>query len=111
MEEEVSVCFAKRGNELGTTQSFGDAKVVSKKLKRIFCSIFFNRTTDTFLSTAFFIPYVMALFLIGIPTLILEISLGQVYQTGCVGAFGALNQRVRGIGVASAVCAFFLVSK
>ena len=53
----------------------------------------------------------MALFLIGIPTLILEISLGQVYQVGCVGAFGALNRRVRGIGVASAVCAFFLVSK
>ena len=53
----------------------------------------------------------MALFLIGIPTLILEISLGQVYQTGCVGAFGALNRRMRGVGVASAVCAFFLVSE
>ena len=62
------------------------------------------------LPPAFFIPYVMALFLIGIPTLILEISLGQVYQTGCVGAFGALSPRMRGIGVASAVCAFFLVT-
>lgn len=52
----------------------------------------------------------MALVLIGLPTLILEIGLGQVYQTGGVGAFGALNRRVRGIGVASAVCATFLVS-
>lgn len=31
---------------------------------------------------AFFIPYVLALFLIGIPLMILEISLGQYYETG-----------------------------
>lgn len=31
---------------------------------------------------AFFIPYLLALFLIGLPVLILEISLGQVHQTG-----------------------------
>lgn len=31
---------------------------------------------------AFFIPYVLALFLIGIPLLMLEISLGQYYETG-----------------------------
>ena len=31
---------------------------------------------------AFFIPYVLALFFIGIPILVLEIALGQLYQTG-----------------------------
>lgn len=31
---------------------------------------------------AFFIPYVLALFLIGIPILVLEIALGQFYETG-----------------------------
>lgn len=31
---------------------------------------------------AFFIPYALALFLIGIPILVLEIALGQYYETG-----------------------------
>ena len=31
---------------------------------------------------AFFIPYVLALVLVGIPILVLEISLGQYYETG-----------------------------
>ena len=31
---------------------------------------------------AFFIPYLIAFFIIGIPITILEVSLGQVYQTG-----------------------------
>lgn len=31
---------------------------------------------------AFFIPYVLALILVGIPLLVLEIALGQYYETG-----------------------------
>ena len=31
---------------------------------------------------AFFIPYALALFLIGIPILVLEIALGQYYEAG-----------------------------
>ena len=31
---------------------------------------------------AFFLPYLLALFLVGIPILVLEIALGQMYQTG-----------------------------
>ena len=58
---------------------------------------------------AFFVPYLMALFLIGIPLLILEISLGQYYQTGDVGVFGSFHRRWRGVGVSSVACAYMVV--
>lgn len=59
---------------------------------------------------AFFVPYLMALFLIGIPLLILEISLGQYYQTGDVGVFGSFHRRWRGVGVSSVACAYMVVT-
>eukprot|EP00545_Synedropsis_sp_CCMP1620_P011504 CAMPEP_0119008526 /NCGR_PEP_ID=MMETSP1176-20130426/3760_1 /TAXON_ID=265551 /ORGANISM="Synedropsis recta cf, Strain CCMP1620" /LENGTH=674 /DNA_ID=CAMNT_0006960877 /DNA_START=57 /DNA_END=2081 /DNA_ORIENTATION=+ len=59
---------------------------------------------------AFFIPYLMALFFIGIPLLILEISLGQYYQTGDVGVFGSFHYRYRGVGVSSVACSFIVVT-
>lgn len=59
---------------------------------------------------AFFIPYLMALFLIGIPLLILEVSLGQYYQTGDVGVFGSFHRRWRGVGVSSVSCAYMVVT-
>lgn len=55
---------------------------------------------------AFFIPYLLALFIIGIPLLMLEISVGQFYQTGDAGAFGRINKRFRGIGLSSVFCSF-----
>ena len=58
----------------------------------------------------FFVPYLMALFLIGLPLLILEISLGQYYQTGDIGVFGSFNRRLRGIGLTSVVCSFIVVT-
>lgn len=58
---------------------------------------------------AFFIPYIMALLIVGIPVLILEISLGQAHQVGNVGVFGSFHPRIRGVGCASAACAFMLV--
>jgi solute carrier family 6 GABA transporter-like protein 1 len=58
---------------------------------------------------AFFIPYLMALFLIGIPILILEIGFGQFFQSGDVGVFGGFHPRLRGVGVASVACGFMLV--
>lgn len=57
---------------------------------------------------AFFIPYLMALFLIGIPILILEIAVGQYYQTGDAGAFGNINKSARGLGLTSVFCVFVL---
>ena len=47
---------------------------------------------------AFFIPYLMALFLLGIPLAILEIGFGQYFQTGDIGVFGTFHPRLRGVG-------------
>lgn len=52
----------------------------------------------------------MALFIIGLPVLILEISLGQCYQVGNVGVFGKMHARYRGVGIASVFCGFILVT-
>lgn len=59
---------------------------------------------------AFFVPYLMALFFIGIPILILEISLGQYYQTSDIGVFGTFHPRWKGVGLTSVVCAYMLVT-
>ena len=59
---------------------------------------------------AFFIPYLIALFFIGIPLVILEISLGQYHQTGDVGVFGGIHKRLRGVGLGSVVCAWVVVT-
>jgi len=59
---------------------------------------------------AFFIPYLMALLLIGIPMLFLEITLGQFYQTGDIGSFTSFHRRLCGVGVSSIMCAFILVT-
>jgi len=57
---------------------------------------------------AFFIPYLMALFLLGIPLAILEIGFGQYFQTGDIGVFGGFHPRLRGVGLASVGCGFML---
>jgi len=58
---------------------------------------------------AFLIPYVIALFVIGIPILFLEIAMGQFHQTGDVGVFGSIHPRLRGVGLTSVACAYMLV--
>lgn len=57
---------------------------------------------------AFFVPYFMALFLLGIPLAILEIGFGQYFQTGDIGVFGTFHPRLRGVGLASVGCGFML---
>lgn len=57
---------------------------------------------------AFFIPYIMALFLLGIPLAVLEIGFGQYFQTGDIGVFGTFHPRLRGVGLASVACGFML---
>jgi solute carrier family 6 GABA transporter-like protein 1 len=46
-----------------------------------------------------FIPYLIALFFLGIPVLLLEIAIGQAYRGGSVTAFHGLNRRTKGIGL------------
>ncbi|KAG9237783.1 putative sodium/chloride dependent neurotransmitter transporter [Amylocarpus encephaloides] len=53
-----------------------------------------------------FIPYLMAVFIIAIPTLILEVSIGQAYRGGCVIAFNNINQRLKGMGLGLLFIAF-----
>ncbi|KAL8672424.1 MAG: hypothetical protein Q9168_003102 [Polycauliona sp. 1 TL-2023] len=48
-----------------------------------------------------FVPYLMAIFLLAIPTLILEVSIGQAYRGGAVAAYNNMNRRMRGVGLAS----------
>lgn len=57
---------------------------------------------------AFLVPYLIILFLLGIPILILEYALGQRMQKGAVGAFGKINGKLRGVGV-NAVFVGFIV--
>lgn len=46
-----------------------------------------------------FIPYLIALFFLGIPVLILEISIGQAYRGSVLVAFHGINQRTKGLGL------------
>ena len=47
-----------------------------------------------------FIPYLIALVFLGIPILILEISIGQAYRGGAVVAFNGVNKYTKGVGLA-----------
>mmetsp|Transcript_19144 Transcript_19144/g.21473 ORF Transcript_19144/g.21473 Transcript_19144/m.21473 type:complete len:118 (-) Transcript_19144:1641-1994(-) len=49
----------------------------------------------------FFIPYIIALLVIGIPMLLLELALGQKFQRGDIGVFRGIFPRAAGIGIAS----------
>lgn len=59
---------------------------------------------------AFFIPYILALLFIGLPILVLEISLGQYYETGDVDVFGGIHPRLRGVGLAGIACGYMAVT-
>jgi SNF family Na+-dependent transporter len=49
----------------------------------------------------FFLPYLMALFLFGIPIILLELGLGQKFQRGDIGVFRGIYPRGAGIGISS----------
>jgi len=58
---------------------------------------------------AFLIPYLIALFVIGIPLLILEFAIGQKIQKGAVHAFKTVGRKFAGIGVAAIYSGFVVM--
>lgn len=56
-----------------------------------------------------FIPYLIALFVIAIPVLILEIAAGQTYRGGTVVAFNQMSKRLKGVGLAIILNGYFVV--
>eukprot|EP01084_Bolivina_argentea_P212769 361597_1 len=52
---------------------------------------------------AFIFAYFVALFTMGMPLLTQELVLGQKHRSGDIEAFGRMNWRLRGIGLASVV--------
>jgi len=59
---------------------------------------------------AFLIPYIIMLFVLGVPLLIMEFAIGQKMQLGAVGAFKKIKHKLAGIGLASVLCGFVVVS-
>src|SRR3989338_11984 len=59
---------------------------------------------------AFLIPYLIALFVAGIPLLILEFGLGQKMQKGAVDSFAAIKKRLSGLGWWALLTSFIVVS-
>lgn len=57
----------------------------------------------------FFLPYLLSLFFLGIPLLILEVGLGQSYQGGDAIVFGKMHPRLRAVGLASIWASFVYV--
>lgn len=59
---------------------------------------------------AFLIPYLIMLFILGIPLLIMEVAIGQKMQLGAVGSFKKIHHKLTGVGLASVLCGFVVVS-
>lgn len=55
---------------------------------------------------AFLFPYLIALFIVGFPLLIMEFALGQKMQKGAVGAMKGIDKRLSGIGLGSVLSSF-----
>lgn len=56
-----------------------------------------------------FIPYLLAVFLIAIPALVLEIAIGAAYRGGGVIAFNNIDRRLKGVGIGPVFVSFIVV--
>eukprot|EP01084_Bolivina_argentea_P252295 423448_1 len=59
---------------------------------------------------AFIFAYFVCLFTLGMPLLTQELALGQKHRSGDIEAFGRMNWRLRGIGLASVIGGFGIVT-
>ena len=55
---------------------------------------------------AFLLPFLISLFVIGFPLIIMEFALGQKMQQGVVGAFRKIDKRLSGVGLGSVLVSF-----
>ena len=62
------------------------------------------------LGLQWFIPYLMAVFLLAIPALALEIAVGNAYRGGCVVAYNNMSSRMKGTGLALNYIGFVVVT-
>lgn len=59
---------------------------------------------------AFLVPYLLALFVIGIPLLMAEFAIGQKFQSGAVETFKKMGRRWGGLGKFMLISAFLIIS-
>ncbi|CAG1991375.1 unnamed protein product [Fusarium graminearum] len=57
-----------------------------------------------------FVPYLMAIFLLAIPAMALEIAAGNAYRGGTVVAYNSINKRLKGTGFALNYVGFVVVT-
>jgi NSS family neurotransmitter:Na+ symporter len=55
---------------------------------------------------AFLLPFLLALFLVGLPLIIMEFALGQKMQKGAVGSLEKIDKRFSGIGLGAILTSF-----
>lgn len=58
----------------------------------------------------FFLPYLLALFLLGIPMMLLELGLGQKFQRGDIGVFRGIHPKLTGVGISSIFSALVIAA-
>ncbi|MFH1578452.1 MAG: sodium-dependent transporter [Candidatus Omnitrophota bacterium] len=59
---------------------------------------------------AFLVPYIIMLFILGVPLLIMEFAIGQRMQLGAVGSFKKIKHKLSGLGLGAVLCGFVVVS-
>lgn len=59
---------------------------------------------------AFLLPYIIAIFAIGIPVLMMELAIGKKYRLGAPSAFAAMNKKFEWIGWAGVIIAFIVAA-
>ncbi|XP_061415880.1 sodium-dependent neutral amino acid transporter B(0)AT2-like [Lethenteron reissneri] len=57
---------------------------------------------------AYLVPYVILLFVLGIPLFFLELAAGQLIRRGSVGVWSYINSKLGGIGFASCMVCYFV---
>lgn len=57
---------------------------------------------------SFILPYLIILFTVGLPVIVIEISLGSKFRGGDVAAFRGTHPKLFGIGAASIFGVFFI---